>query len=81
VQRVGSMLTVFFADPGRPIRSLDDVRATRTDRFPLWHRTLLREGVSWPPSNYEAAFLTLAHGDAEMEVLARAAKAAFAAVG
>ena len=80
VQRVGSMFTVFFADPGKPLRNLDDIKATRTDLFPKWHRTLLEHGVSWPPSNYEAAFLTLAHGDAEFEVLDRAARAAFAAV-
>lgn len=80
VQRVGSMFTVFFADPAKPLRNLDDIKATRTDLFPTWHRTLLEHGVSWPPSNYEAAFLTLAHGDAEFEVLDRAARAAFAAV-
>lgn len=80
IQRVGSMLTVFFADPATPLRSLEDVKGTRTDRFPLWHRTLREHRVSWPPSNYEAAFFTLAHGDAEVEHLARAARAAFRAV-
>jgi glutamate-1-semialdehyde 2,1-aminomutase len=74
------MLTVFFADPAKPIRSLADVQATRTDLFPAWHRTLLAHGVSWPPSNYEAAFLTLAHGDEELGALALAARAALAAV-
>jgi glutamate-1-semialdehyde 2,1-aminomutase len=80
VQRVGSMFTVFFADPAKPLRNLDDIKATRTELFPKWHSTLLAHGVSWPPSNYEAAFLTLAHGDAEFERLERAAQAAFAAV-
>lgn len=80
VQRVGSMLTVFFADPSKPLRNLADIQATRTDLFPAWHRALLANGVSWPPSNYEAAFLTLSHGDAELGVLAMAARAAFAAV-
>jgi glutamate-1-semialdehyde 2,1-aminomutase len=80
VQRVGSMFTAFFADPSKPIRNLDDVKATRTELFPKWHRALLENGVSWPPSNYEAAFLTLAHGDAELERLDRAARKAFAAV-
>ena len=80
VQRVGSMFTVFFADPDKPLRNLDDIRATRTDLFPKWHRALLENGVSWPPSNYEAAFLTLAHGDAELEQFERAARAAFQAV-
>ena len=80
VQRVGSMFTVFFADPAKPLRSLGDIKATRTDLFAKWHRTLLDNGVSWPPSNYEAAFLTLAHGDAEFQRLETAARAAFAAV-
>jgi glutamate-1-semialdehyde 2,1-aminomutase len=80
VQRVGAMFTVFFSDPDKPLRDLDDVKATRTGLFPRWHAALLAHGVSWPPSNYEAAFVTLAHGDAEMERLERAARAAFAAV-
>jgi glutamate-1-semialdehyde 2,1-aminomutase len=80
VQRVGSMFTVFFADPAKPLRNLDDIKATRTDLFPKWHRALLENGVSWPPSNYEAAFLTLAHGEPEFERLERAAWAAFRAV-
>jgi glutamate-1-semialdehyde 2,1-aminomutase len=80
VQRVGSMFTLFFSDPARAIRNLEDVKATHIDLFPRWHRALLEQGVSWPPSNFEAAFLTLAHGDAELERLERAANAAFAAV-
>ena len=74
------MLTVFFADPETPLRNLDDVKATRTECFPIFHRTLLAHGVSWPPSNFEAAFLTLSHGAAEIAHLATAAQAAFAAV-
>ncbi|MCG3135425.1 MAG: Glutamate-1-semialdehyde 2,1-aminomutase [Planctomycetes bacterium] len=80
VQRVGSMLTVFFADPATPLRNLGDIQATGTKQFALWHRTMLANGVSWPPSNYEAAFLTLAHGDRELADLRRASDAAFAAV-
>jgi glutamate-1-semialdehyde 2,1-aminomutase len=80
VQRVGSMFTVFFADPDKPLRNLDDVKATRVERFAAWHAALLAHGVSWPPSNFEAAFLTLAHGDDELEKLERAARAAFARV-
>lgn len=80
VQRVGSMFTCFFSDPSKPLRNLGDIQATRTDLFPRWHRALLEHGVSWPPSNFEAAFLTLAHGDAEFERFERAARAAFAAV-
>ncbi len=80
VQRVGSMLTCFFAPPDTPIRCLEDVQATGLGRFPAWHRTLLENGVNWPPSNYEAAFLTLAHGDRELDVLRDAFRTAFEAV-
>jgi glutamate-1-semialdehyde 2,1-aminomutase len=80
VQRVGAMLTVFFTDRDQPVRNLADARATRADRFPAWHRALLDHGVSWPPSNFESAFLTLAHGDEELEILEQASTAAFAAL-
>ncbi|MCE9637390.1 MAG: glutamate-1-semialdehyde 2,1-aminomutase [Planctomycetes bacterium] len=80
VQRVGSMQTVFFADPAKPLRCLEEIQTTQTRLFPVFHRALLENGVSWPPSNYEAAFFTLAHGPAELEVLDRAARAAFEAV-
>ena len=80
VQRVGSMTTVFFGPPDRPVRDLDDVKATATDRFPLWHRTMREHGVLWPPSAYEASFLTLAHGAAEIEAIGTAARPAFEAV-
>ncbi len=80
VQRVGAMLTVFFAEPGRPLRCLADVQASRTDLFPVWHRALLEHGVSWPPSAYEAAFLSVAHDADALAHVAAAADAAFAAV-
>ena len=80
VQRVGSMLTVFFAAADGPVRDLAAVQATRTDLFPAFHRGLREGGVSWPPSNFEAAFFTLAHDAVALERLARAADGAFRAV-
>ena len=59
---------------------LEDVQATGLQHFPAWHRTLLANGVNWPPSNYEAAFLTLAHGARELDALRDALRAAFEAV-
>jgi glutamate-1-semialdehyde aminotransferase len=34
----------------------------------------------WPPAQFEAAFVSIAHDEASIEATARAAKAAFAAV-
>jgi glutamate-1-semialdehyde 2,1-aminomutase len=59
VQRVGSMLTLFFA-PG-PVRSWVDADRSDRERFKRWFNGLLDRGVYWPPSQFEAAFLSAAH--------------------
>ncbi len=78
IQRVGAMLTVFFTDT--PVR--DWPSAERCDRgaFAIWHATLLAGGIYWPPSQFEAAFLSLAHDAETLERTLEAAKVAFAAV-
>jgi glutamate-1-semialdehyde 2,1-aminomutase len=76
VQRVGSMLTVFFGDA--PVHDLRGAEATGRDRFARWFRGLLRRGVLWPPSAFEAAFLSYAHDDADIDAVAAAARGAFA---
>jgi len=75
VNRVGSMLTPFFAEG--PI--VDHASATLSDTgaYAAFARALLDEGVYPPPSQFEAWFVGLAHGETEMdrarEALARAA--------
>jgi glutamate-1-semialdehyde 2,1-aminomutase len=59
VQRVGSMMTVFFRDA--PVRNLADASASDTGRFARWHRAMLDRGVYLPPSQFEAFFVSLAH--------------------
>jgi glutamate-1-semialdehyde 2,1-aminomutase len=61
VQRVGSMITIFF-HPG-PIRSWNDAKSADTQAFGRFHRALLGEGIYWPPAQFEAAFLSLAHDE------------------
>ncbi|MEM7138049.1 MAG: glutamate-1-semialdehyde 2,1-aminomutase [Myxococcota bacterium] len=75
VQRVGSMLTAFFRD--KPVRNWDEAADTDRDRFAKWHAALLDHGVYWPPSPYEAAFVSLAHDAASLEQTGRAFEAAF----
>ena len=67
VQRVGSMMTVFFGDG--PMRNLDDVAACDTQRFARWHRGMLERGVYLPPSQYEAFFVSLAHSDEDIDAV------------
>ena len=64
INRVGSMLTAFF-HPG-PVRSYADAAAGDTERFGRLFRHCLSEGVYLAPSAYEAAFVSLAHGEAEI---------------
>jgi len=65
VQRVGSMMTVFFGDGA--MRNIDDVAACDTDKFARWHRGMLERGVYLPPSQYEAFFVSLAHSDEDID--------------
>lgn len=74
VQRVGSMITVFF-HPG-PVRSWLDASAADRDRFAKFHAGLLSRGVYWPASQFEAAFLSAAHTDADIDRTIEAADAA-----
>jgi glutamate-1-semialdehyde 2,1-aminomutase len=74
VQRVGSMITLFFAEG--PIRSWQDAARSDTKRFASWHAGLLARGIYWPPSQYEAAFISAAHTEADIARTIDAAKAA-----
>jgi len=65
VQRVGSMLTLFTTDG--PVTNFEDARACDGERYGALFRSLLAEGVYVAPSQYEAMFVSLAHGDEEIE--------------
>jgi glutamate-1-semialdehyde 2,1-aminomutase len=65
VQRVGSMLTPFFS--GAPVRSWPDAARCDTARFGRLHAKLIERGIYWPPSQFEAGFVSLAHDDTTFE--------------
>ncbi len=73
--RVGAMWTWFFT-PG-PVNDYDDAARSDTAAFGHFHRAMLDEGVWLPPSQFEAAFLGTAHGEAEVSATIQAAEAAF----
>jgi glutamate-1-semialdehyde 2,1-aminomutase len=77
VNRVGSMLTPFFA-PG-PVTDYASATASDTAAYGAFARALLAEGVYPPPSQFEAWFTGLAHTAADLAhlraALARAAQA------
>jgi len=71
VQRVASLLTLFFA-PG-PIRNEDDAKAADRSRFARFHGAMLARGVLLPPSQLECLFLSLAHTDEDVDTVTSAA--------
>jgi glutamate-1-semialdehyde 2,1-aminomutase len=76
VQRVGSMVTLFFGVGS--VRSWDDAKGCDTKAFARWHGGLLARGVYWPPSQFEAAFLSGAHTEADIDATIHAAGEALA---
>jgi len=71
VQRVGSMITLFFS--GGPVRNFAESAATNTEHFNRFHGGLLERGVYWPPSKFEAAFLSVALTDDDIDKTCAAA--------
>lgn len=59
VQRAGSMFTFFFTD--RPVRSWEDAATCDTGKYAKFFHHLLERGVYFPPSQFEAAFVSAAH--------------------
>ena len=78
INRVGSLLTVFFRD-GAPATAEDAFTADR-GAYARFFGAMLDAGVLLAPSQFEAWFVSLAHGGAEIDETIAAAGAAFAAV-
>ena len=74
VNRVGSMLTGFFC--AGPVQDYASARRADTKRYARFFHGMLKRGVFLAPSQFEAAFVSLAHTDADIELAARAAEEA-----
>jgi glutamate-1-semialdehyde 2,1-aminomutase len=77
VNRVGSMLTGFFC--AGPVRDYAGARTADTARYARFFHSMLERGVALAPSQFEAAFVSLAHTDDDVDLAARAAADAMAA--
>lgn len=75
VNQAGSMFTVFFT--GQPVRNYMDATESDTRRYGRFFNALLQNGVYFPPSQYEAAFVSTAHKPALIEKTKAALIAAF----
>jgi glutamate-1-semialdehyde 2,1-aminomutase len=65
VNRQGSMWTLFFGVEA--VRDLTSAKCCDAGLFARFFRGMLDQGVYLPPSAFEAAFISLAHGDADID--------------
>jgi len=72
INRVGSMWTVFFGTAR--VQDAESARQSDTERFARWFRGMLERGIYLPPSQFEAAFVSLAHGEEDIDATVQAAR-------
>jgi glutamate-1-semialdehyde 2,1-aminomutase len=75
INRVGAMWTWFFT-PG-PVTDYEGAAKSDMAAFGRFHRAMMDRGVWLPPSQFEAAFLGMAHGESEIAETIAAASQAF----
>jgi len=78
VNRVGSMLTGFFCEG--PVIDWNSAKRADTKRYATFFHGMLERGIYLAPSQFEAAFVSLAHSDADLDHAARAATESMAAL-
>ena len=78
VNRVGSMLTAFFS--GGPVTDYASAKHADTTRYARYFHAMLTRGIALAPSQFEAAFVSLAHSSEDIAAAARAATEALAAL-
>ena len=76
--RVGSVMTTFFTS--RPVRDYATARTSDTKRYQTFFWAMLGEGIYLAPSQFEAAFVSLAHTEADIDFTIAVAAHAFGAV-
>ncbi|MFC2073129.1 glutamate-1-semialdehyde 2,1-aminomutase [Chloroflexota bacterium] len=70
ISRVTSLLTAFFTT--KQVVDYESATQSDTTLFGRFFHRLLSEGIYWPPSQFEAAFVSLAHSDEDIQATVRA---------
>ncbi len=77
VAQLGGMFTPFFRP--EPVHDLDGAKGCDTDAFAAFHRALRAAGIYLPPSQFETAFVSAAHTEADIQHAIAAMQAALGA--
>ncbi len=64
-QRVGSMACLFFTE--QPVGNYAQASSADTERFAMYFRKMLEQGIYLPPSQFEACFISAAHEPEDIE--------------
>jgi glutamate-1-semialdehyde 2,1-aminomutase len=76
--RVGSMFTFFFTD--KQVKDWESAATCDTVKFGRFHGAMMDAGVWLPPSQFEAAFLSISHTQGDIDDTLAAAREALALV-
>ncbi len=79
VSRIASLVTVFFSSD--PVIDYETARKADSASFSKFFHSLLAEGIYWPPSQFEAAFISLVHSDEDIQLTIRAIGKAVSSLG
>jgi len=77
---VGGMFGFFFTEDNTPMTSFAQVTKCNMKHFRNFDHAMLDEGIYLAQSAYEAGFMSMAHGDAEIEYTLAAVDRIFAAM-
>lgn len=72
ITQAGSMFTLFFTEG--PVRNYQDALKSDTTLFARFHKGMLKRGIYLPPSQFEAAFISLAHTEEDIRKTIEAAE-------
>jgi glutamate-1-semialdehyde 2,1-aminomutase len=76
VNRVGSMITFFFTN--HAVTDYETAKHSDTKRFAKFFHAMLERGFYWPPAQFEAAFVSAAHTEDDIDRTIVAARESFA---
>lgn len=78
INSIGSLLTIFFA--GQAVRNYEEAKMADTKKYGAFFREMLNRGIFLAPSQFEAAFVSASHTEADIERTIIAAKESLKAV-
>ena len=76
VNQIGSLLAPFFTPPA--VSTFVDAKGSDVGKYARYFQGMLERGVALAPAQFEAMFVSAAHGEGELQATLAAAEAVFA---